>query len=167
MAIEQKIVRLQLMTTNRPLDVVKHWRDEGLLLLDTPYQRGDVWGMTRRVNLIKSFLMGVPIPPIIVNDRINSKWGWENWQYAVIDGKQRCTTFLRFLDSEIPVPGWWVGSEQSEIVFSELPIARQRGIKLGAIGFSEGQLESVEQEMEVFELINYGGVPQGESDIPE
>ncbi|MEM1225938.1 MAG: DUF262 domain-containing protein [Planctomycetota bacterium] len=164
---DQRIVRplkrLRLSTTNRPLDVIRRWRNEGVLMLDLPYQRGDVWGVKRRVNLIRSVLLGVPIPSIVVNDRMNAEWGGEQWHYAVIDGKQRCQTVLMFMDDELAIPGEWVGLV-GQVMWTDLPVVQQRKIKQHALGFCEGALESIEQEIEVFELINFGGVPQGESD---
>lgn len=157
--------RLRLMTTNRPLDTIRHWRNEGMLLLDAPYQRGDVWGPKRRVNLIRSLLLGVPIPSIVVNDRGGAEWP-NDWRVAVIDGRQRCTTILMFLDSQLSVPGEWFGEygETDRVFYKDLTAATQRQLRLSTLGFSEGNLESIEQETEVFELVNYGGVPQGETD---
>lgn len=161
-SIVRPLSRLRLSTTNRPLDVIRHWRNEGMLYLDPPYQRGDVWGEERRVNLIRSVLLGVPIPSIVVNDRLGAEWV-DDYRLAVIDGRQRCQTVLMFMDSDLAIPGSWVGMS-GDVLFSELPIERQRGIRNHAMGFCEGHLETIEQEHEVFELINFGGVPQGEAD---
>lgn len=155
------IDRLRLSQTARPLDVVQHWKREGYLLLSPPYQRGDVWGEIRQRNLIKSLLLGVPIPSIIVNDRFVGRWGEE---IAVIDGKQRITAILKFLEGELAVPADWFGIDGDTVLFTDLPIARQRGMRNIPIPFSEGQLPDLESEREVFELVNFGGVPQGESD---
>lgn len=157
--------RIRLSQITRPLDVIAYWRDSGSMLLNPPYQRGDVWGTVRRRNLIRSLLLGIPIPSIIINDRFAA--GWSEKEYiscAVIDGKQRMTAILMFLDSQLAIPGEWVGMDQNMIIFNELPIARQRGLRKQPIQFCEGQLGSIEEEMEVFELVNFGGVPQGESD---
>ena len=155
--------RLQLFQTNRPCDVVIHWQREGVLLLDPPYQRGDVWGPVRQRNLIRSILLGIPIPSVIINDR-GGNFG-EDYSYAVIDGKQRITAILKFLNSELFVPGEWFDMP-GEVMFCELPVARQRGLRHTPIACSEGRLQSLEEEREVFELVNFGGVPQGESDLP-
>lgn len=155
--------RLELFSHNRPLDVLMHWSKNGDLLLNPPYQRGDVWGPTRRINLIKSLLTQIPIPSIIVNDRFRAKWKGKDWQFAVIDGKQRITTILMFLNSEFGVPGEWFDMPQ-EVLFRDLDIVVQRGFRNRTIAISEGVLESIEDEKTVFELVNFGGVPQGESD---
>ena len=153
------IVRLPLQTTNRPVDVIRHWRNEGDLNLDTEYQRGHVWGVIRQRNLIRSILSGVPIPSIIVNIR---DWGGD-YTVAVIDGKQRITAVLAFIDSIIEVPGEWFGLS-GNIRFEDLEAQLQRRFRHQTMGFSEGSLKTIEEEKEVFELVNYGGVPQGESD---
>lgn len=157
--------RMPLSTSNRPMEVILHWQKEGMLLLNPPYQRGDVWGTRRRVNLIRSLLLGVPIPSIVINDRMNGGWPIDQWDIAVIDGKQRCTTFLMFLNDELAIPGEWVGLPDAQCVYSELPKAMQRHIGHRPVAFSEGTLPSIELEKEVFDLINFGGVPQGESDV--
>jgi len=61
MSAEPKpLERLRLSQTARPLDVIQHWRDAGYLDLSPPYQRGNVWGIVRQQNLIRSILIGVP-----------------------------------------------------------------------------------------------------------
>lgn len=154
--------RLELDQTNRPLDVVRHWADSDALLLSPPYQRGDVWGPVRRVNLIRSVLLGIPIPSIIVNDRFKAEWT-NDVQYAVIDGKQRITTLLMFLGSQFAIPGEWLGTSGPKR-FNELEIVNQRRIRNQPIAFSEGCLPTLEEEQLVFDLVNFGGVAQGESD---
>lgn len=156
---ESELQRLQLQTTNRPVDLIRHWRNEGFLNLNPIYQRGDVWGAIRQRNLIRSILSGVPIPSIIINIR---EWG-DDYSIAVIDGKQRITAILRFVDSDLLVPGGWFGASGS-IVFDDLSLSSQRRFRHQTIGVSEGSLECVDAEREVFELVNYGGVPQGQSD---
>ena len=117
------LTRLRLSQTNRPIEVVNYWKSSGGLLLSPPYQRGDVWGMTRRKNLIRSILLGIPIPSIIINDRASA--GWDDYTTcAVIDGKQRMTTILMFLENQFSVPGDWFGTD-GEIVFSNLSVPQQ------------------------------------------
>src|ERR1044071_6477591 len=89
----------------------------GALVLDPPYQRGDVWTEEQRVNLIRSLLMGVPIPALIVNRRGgNSAWSekygdvGEAW-YACIDGKQRITTGVLWFTGYLFIPSSWLRPE--------------------------------------------------------
>lgn len=161
--------RFQLFNTNRPCDVILHWHTEGHLDLSPPYQRGDVWGEVRQRNLIRSIVLGIPIASIIINDRTRD----QRWKVlslaepflAVIDGKQRITAVLKFLADGFRVPGEWFGLTPFPVLFSEMPIACQRGFRHHPLAFSEGSLGTLDEEREVFELVNFGGVPQGESDL--
>lgn len=155
--------RLELQNTNRPIDVIKHWIDNDYLELNPPYQRGDVWGPVRRKNLIRSIQLGIPIPSIVINDRFHAGWGLEG-KIVVIDGKQRVTTIGMFLKDELTVPGAWFGIDAPSVKFSELPKPEQRHLSFCSLPFSEGTLKTLEDEQKVFELVNFGGVPQGESD---
>lgn len=165
--------QLRLSQTARPIETFVYWQKDGQILLSPPYQRGDVWGLTRQRNLIRSILLGVPIPSIIVNDRFSASYNskgseWdeaEKLAVAVIDGKQRITAILAFLGDKLTVPGEWFGLD-GEVKFSELPMPRQRGFRQRPIQCCEGQLLSLEAEKEIFELVNFGGVPQGETDLP-
>ena len=58
--------------------------------LNPSYQRGHVWGVERKRNLIKSMLMGLPIGAIIVNNRFkanNYKIPENGYGYAVEIGR--------------------------------------------------------------------------------
>lgn len=156
------LTRLRLSSTHRPCDVISYWHTDNAMLLDPPYQRGDVWGNKRRVNLIRSLLLGVPIPSIVINDRFAA--GWDNELFCVvIDGKQRITTILMWFQDKLAVPGEWFDLT-GEVLFSQLSLPLQRYFRQHPIPFCEAQLPSLEAEQEVFDLINFGGVPQGETD---
>ncbi len=54
------------------------------------FQRFFRWDIEQKTKLIESILLGIPIPPIFVAQKINGKWD-------VIDGQQRLSTILQFL----------------------------------------------------------------------
>lgn len=164
------IERLPISANQRVISVFTFWQKEGYLDLNPPYQRGDVWGIERRRNLIKSLLLGVPIPSVVINDRFSSNFNSENdnvgQSIVVIDGKQRITTFLMFLNGELSIPREWVENSKlkDSINFCDIPKNIQSHIKCIPIGVCEASLKTLDQEKEVFDLINYGGVEQGKSD---
>ncbi|WP_417744814.1 DUF262 domain-containing protein [Rosistilla oblonga] len=160
---KQPLRRLSLQQTNRPIETLRFWSESGDLLIDPPYQRGDVWGLKRRRNLIRSILLGIPIPSIIINNRESAEWV-NDQSIAVIDGRQRIQSVLGFLNSRFAVPGEWFGLDDM-VRFAELPIVDQRRMRNKPLAFSEGSLKTLEDEREVFELVNFGGVPQGETDL--
>lgn len=163
---------LRFNNTNRAVKVVASWRgDDGGILLSPPYQRGDVWGTIRRRNFIRSLLMGIPIPSLVVNQRMFAESWQEDFRVAVIDGKQRITTIFMFLDGGLSVPAEWFHENHIEqrhdglVRFSDLNRVGQRMFRGRPIPFAEARVDSLEQEAEIFELINFGGVPQGQSDL--
>lgn len=158
--------RLELWNMNRPIDVFRYWHLNNWLILDPPYQRGDVWGPQRRVNFIRSLMQNIPIPSVIVNDRSKRRQA-EDFGYAVIDGRQRITTILMFMNNELMVPGHWFGLHNSGVSYIDLPPECKRKFCNIGIACAEGALETLEDEALVFELVNFGGVPQGQSDLPE
>lgn len=139
--------------------------------LDQPYQRGEVWGVRRRKNLIKSLLMGVPIPAIVLNDRFKAEFrhpGYSrerNWMFAIVDGKQRVTTMQGFYANRFAVPGcWFVDGATGEVRFADLPLPHQRAFRNIPIPVAEGAFQTLAQEQELFDLLNFGGLAQGEVD---
>ena len=91
-------------------------------------------------------------------------------QYAVIDGKQRCTTLLMMFDGELRIPSaWldpkWLATPDEDVSWAELSKFGRRQFSYFTLPFAQAQLPTVAMEQEVFELVNFGGVPQGQSDV--
>lgn len=150
-----------LSQANRTIDFFVHYAD--MLDMSPEYQRGDVWGVTRQKNLWFSLLGGIPIPSIILNSRLESDFHGSTHSYGVIDGKQRITAILAFIHDRLPLPGDWF-STSGDVHYSDLDQSVQRRIANMTLAISEGRLPSLDAEREVFELVNYGGVPQGATD---
>jgi hypothetical protein len=148
--------------------------------VDQPYQRGDVWGLTRRRNLIRSLIMGVPIPSLVINDRGNGYFhhvGYDEIRseaYAIVDGKQRATTYGMFGADEFSIPASWLKPDWIETVEDTVdgPYVRRSGLSLGGrrrfdrcpVAVSEARFRTMAEEQLVFDLVNFGGVAQGETD---
>lgn len=171
------IQKISLHSFARPL--VTFIDRDGDLDLDAPYQRGHVWGVKRQRALIESILDGTPIPAIIMNDRFSAKFreeGYEqerNWQFAVIDGKQRVTAIQSFVTDKFTVPADWFEDKyiteeakgKTDVVYSDLTVPFHRGFNMNTIPVAEGQFSTMEEEKRVFDRVNFGGVAQGESDF--
>jgi hypothetical protein len=88
----------------------------------------------------------------------------------VIDGKQRITSLLMFLDNKLSLLADWfdvrhLTSMRSKWVFyGDLNQIGHRMFANNTIAVSEGRLKSIEEEREVFDLVNFGGLAQGELD---
>lgn len=71
--------------------------------LDPPYQRDmNVWSIEQKSFLLDTIFKNFPIPPIFLEQKINPDTGITN--YDVIDGKQRLSTIIGFINNEVPLP---------------------------------------------------------------
>lgn len=87
--------------------------ERGQILLDPSYQRRFRWDVTRQSQLIESFLMNVPVPPLFLNED-------EYGRYSVIDGKQRLNAVHRFMTNDLRLAGLKVFREIEDQSFAEL-----------------------------------------------
>lgn len=70
-------------------EVVNMYKD-GEFIINPDFQRLFRWEIGQKSRLIESILLGIPIPPIFVFEREDSKW-------ELIDGLQRISTILEFI----------------------------------------------------------------------
>lgn len=178
---ERPLHRLRATVTNRGLSDLVEMVNRGDMSLDAPYQRGGVWTLDQRVGLIRSLLLGVPIPAIVINDRGSQDWTEGPIEadepfYVVIDGKQRIQTMVDWFAGHLLVPASWWELEHIEYVTSidrdlyvcwpELTRIGQRVFTNHAtIAVCEGRLASVREEFEVFGLVNGQGTPMTSADM--
>lgn len=67
------------------------------------YQRkGNVWSDEKKSFLIDSILKNYPMPPIFLHQQIDSESGATI--YNIIDGKQRLSSILQFINNELELP---------------------------------------------------------------
>lgn len=70
-------------------ELVSMYKD-GELELHPEFQRFFRWTPEQKSRLVESLVLGIPVPPIFVSERLDSKWD-------VIDGLQRLSTILEVL----------------------------------------------------------------------
>ncbi|HYW41605.1 MAG TPA: DUF262 domain-containing protein [Bryobacteraceae bacterium] len=78
--------------------VLYDWHRKGRLDLQPHFQREYVWETKPelRSRLIESLLLDIPIPPIYLGQEAGGR-------LEVIDGQQRLTTLLKFVNNEFPL----------------------------------------------------------------
>lgn len=89
----------------------KHER--GLIILDPDFQREEVWVPKQQSELIESVLMGIPLPFLYLNETKDGK-------LVVIDGRQRLTTFFKFLKNSFKLKELRILEDLNGMYFSDL-----------------------------------------------
>jgi hypothetical protein len=153
--------------------------------LNPPYQRGSVWTEDQRIALVKSWVMGVPIPAIIINDRATAGWVAEMGSkvyeedakvWAVVDGKQRIETAIDWFCGDLAVPASWFRTDWIDttiatedglyVTYGGLTAPGQRLLGNHAmLAVVESRLPSIQSEAELYLLVNGGGTGQTELDM--
>lgn len=177
------IERLHLQPTVRGAREISRMFSDGSGDLSPEYQRGSVWTSAQRVNLIRSFLMGLPVPSLVLSDRMDGPWperadGFPEGGYifAVIDGKQRIETLRDWFGGDLAVPSSWFDgdlverTEQTDdgpyVRFDGLTRTGQRIISTRfLIPVVEAKPASLREEAELYLLLNGAGTAQTEDDM--
>lgn len=153
---------------------------KGGLELNAPYQRGNVWSTDQQRLLIKSFLLGIPVPAIVINSRYDAHFthtdGSPDWRYAVVDGKQRVTAILAWLSSELDIPASWLSPTLCEathetpdgdyVFVDELSSVGRRFVDSSLDGpVVEARLPTLAAEAAVYLLLNNSGIDHTDDDL--
>lgn len=93
---EYPIDSIMIRTETRTVHDVVRRMDQGQVILDPDFQRDFVWRPKVQSRLIESALMRIPLPVMYFAENTDGK-------VVVVDGRQRLTTFRRFVKGELPL----------------------------------------------------------------
>ncbi len=134
---------------------------KGKINLQPEYQRQYVWSLKPELpsRLIESLLLDIPVPPIYFADMPGG-------QLEVIDGQQRLTTLVRFLDNQFPLQklqrmGSLIGKH-----FRDLTDEQQEKVldsQIRSIVINTGS--NLNLRYEVFERLNRGSMALNEQEL--
>lgn len=139
---------------------IREWNGNGTLLLQPDYQRREVWGDAARVMLIDSILNDIPMPKIFVSKAIKDMRTYR----SVIDGQQRITTILSFLNDGFKLENPYSGPYDGK-VFSDLPDDVRDDFLLYPIDFNEASGLPPEELREVYSRVNKYLVPLNRQEL--
>lgn len=146
----------------REFQTMKH---DGDLILQPDYQRGFVASEQIASRLIESILLDIPIPDIYLAEE-------QNGNFSVIDGQQRLTSFISFVDGNFPdnkvfkLSGLKVLKELNRKSFSELDETLKKKIRSTTIHSIIIKKESnPDIKFEIFERLNTGATKLNEDEI--
>lgn len=124
-------------------------------------QRELVWTPFQKEQLIYSVLKGIKLPPIYVLKYFKTEEDYSKRDhiYQVIDGKQRLTTLLSFINSEFYIT-WKGGSYYFKDLHPYLQSDFYNCITSN-IGYDYPDKRiSDDEKIKWFEMINFAGTPQ-------
>jgi hypothetical protein len=159
---------------------------EGQIDLRPPYQRASVWDADQRMNLVESWLTGVPTGTLILADRTHGRWrapdgttpletGGAMW--GCVDGQQRLTTAGMWFNNEFAVPASWFEAKMVERTedTDDGPYVRHNGLSLVGQRMIESRAlvqvgedrtcTGIADEARVYLLVNGGGTAQTSEDM--
>lgn len=140
-------------------------KNDGELILQPIYQRNFVATDLIASKLIESILLDVPIPVVYLAEE-------QDGSFSVIDGQQRLTSFLSFLEGKFPdsrpfkLSGLKVLSELNRKLFVDLDSEHQKKIRSTTIHSIIIKKESnPDIKFEIFERLNTGSTKLNEDEI--
>ncbi len=140
-------------------------KNDGELALQPNYQRNYVATDLIASKLIESILLDVPIPVVYLAEE-------QDGSYSVIDGQQRLTSFLSFLEGKFPdnrpfkLSGLKVLPELNRKLFTDLDLELQKKIRSTTIHSIIIKKESNSDiKFEIFERLNTGSTKLNEDEI--
>ena len=140
-------------------------RQDGELILQPEYQRNYVASVQIASRLVESILLDVPIPVIYLAEEMDGT-------FSVIDGQQRLTSFLSFVDGKFPngdefkLSGLRVISDLNRKKYEQLDKELQTKIKTTTLHSIIIKKESNEDiKFEIFERLNTGSTKLNEDEL--
>lgn len=91
---------------------IKDWEDEGLVL-NPDFQRGHVWSKSQQFRFVEYVLRGGRINELLFNNKGSFLVSTEN--FVCVDGLQRLTALLSFMDDQLTVFGGYKKSQIDDI----------------------------------------------------
>jgi Protein of unknown function DUF262 len=137
------------ISSPHPISDVVDWQRLGRLEIKPDFQRNAVWSDTAKIMLIDTILQNMPMPKIFVSTSIKDR----NAHRAVIDGQQRITAILSFLNDDFSLDYPYAG-EYKNHKYSQLPESVQTNILQYSIDFNEAYEYSELELRDIYSRLN-------------
>lgn len=129
------------------------------IILDSDFQREDVWKNDRKAELVESVLMGLPLPIFYFNQ---DKYG----RLIVIDGRQRLTALFEFMNGKFALMKLKVLSNENKKKFHDLSPLLQSKIEDYQIQAHVIMPPTPDRlKFDIFDRVNRGGMQLNKQEI--
>lgn len=129
------------------------------IILDSDFQREEVWNLQRKIELVESVLMGLPLPIFYFNQ---DKYG----RLIVVDGRQRLTALFEYMDDKFALNKLKILPQMDGLKFSDLtPVMASRieDYQLQAHVILPPTPDRI--KFDIFDRVNRGGVQLNKQEI--
>ena len=134
-----------------PISDVRDWSRANRLELQPDFQRNEVWSKAAQIALIDTVLRNIPIPKIYIKSIIRK----EQTYRVVIDGQQRLTAILAFVENKLKLKFSQLSfAEYNGMTFSELPEEMRNQILSYNIDFNEIFNPTDEEVRDLYARVN-------------
>ncbi|MGK7893513.1 MAG: DUF262 domain-containing protein, partial [Xenococcus sp. (in: cyanobacteria)] len=107
------------------------------------FQRRSRWDAQKQSRLIESFLINIPVPPILLYEKAYNR-------YEVMDGQQRITAIKKFYENKLELTGLEIWQELNGRSYKNLPPNIKAGIDRRSISSITLITESTSDPEEAF-----------------
>lgn len=151
---------LVLQNSDLSLMSISDMVNTGAIDVMPKYQRRERWKPETNSELIESFLLNIPVPPIYLSED-------EYGVYSVIDGKQRVTAINKFLNNEFKLFRLERFKELEGFYFKDLPSPISNALKIRPYLRVVTLLRQSDPELkhEVFLRLNKAGIALNSQEI--
>jgi len=163
-SIENKFNKFQdslvLQQSDLSLRSISDMVDDGAIDINPKYQRRQRWDSKKESDLIESFILNIPVPPIYLAEE-------EYGVYSVIDGKQRITAIHNFLKGNIALETPERFKELDGYKFEQLPRVIKNALQIRPYLRVVTLLKQSDNNLkhEVFLRLNKAGVALNSQEI--
>ena len=122
-----------------------------MLDLSPLFQRGLVWNIKQKSELIESIIMGIPIPVFYVKERPDGV-------YVVVDGKQRLSTLFDFINNKFALGNLSILAQYKGLRFNDLSSLDQNKIEDYTLTINVIKAPTSDRvTFDLFDRVNRGG----------
>lgn len=146
--LDDIMVRSETRTVSEVVKRIKSNR----FFMAPDFQRDFVWEPARQSKLIESCIMRIPLPVLYVAEG-------DDGRIIVVDGLQRLTTFVRFINDELKLTGLGKGHPLHGMFYSDLPLNLQERVEDTQLTLYILDKNAPQRaKLDIFERVNSGSV---------
>lgn len=132
-----------------PISDIRDWKRDGKLEIQPDFQRRAVWSEQAKILLIDSILKGIPMPKLFIAQKIKDDQTYR----VVIDGQQRISAILDFLDNKFSLNKPYKGDHENQY-FKDLDEETQNDFLLYNLDFNIINGYSDDEIREMYHRVN-------------